>query len=139
MRRSEGDNTWNQSGSWHRRRLRPGRKPGPGLTYRCLLAFGYLGAEAAVVGGGCGGKLQQALTVVVGAYGGREKQLGAEALALHVHCTRPQPGACVLSRHQRPEVFGGMGHSVAVPSGEYAPRVHPPPAPRRPLLALAPQ
>jgi hypothetical protein len=34
-------------------------------------------------------------------------------------CARPQ--APVLSRHQRHEVFGGLGHSVAVPSGEYAP------------------
>jgi hypothetical protein len=35
-------------------------------------------------------------------------------------CARPQ--APVLLRRQRLEVFGGMGHSVAVPSGEYSPR-----------------
>jgi hypothetical protein len=47
-----------------------------------------------------------ALTVEVEAW--REKPLDAEILALHVHA-RPQ--APVLSRHQRLEVFGGLGHS----------------------------
>jgi hypothetical protein len=49
-----------------------------------------------------------------------EKQPDAEILALHMHDRKRLPP--VLSRHQRLEVFGGMGHSVAVPSGEYSPR-----------------
>ena len=77
---------------------------------------GYLGVEAAMAGDGCERKFQHALAVEVEAW--REKQLAAEILALH-GCARPQAPA--LSRHQRLEVFGGLGHSAAVPSGEYAP------------------
>jgi hypothetical protein len=81
-----------------------------------MMAIWGWGVEEAMAGDGCERKFQHALTVEVGSW--REKQLEhAEILALHV-CARPQ--APVLSRHQRLEVFGGTGHSVAAPSGEYA-------------------
>jgi hypothetical protein len=77
---------------------------------------GYLGVEAAMAGDGCERKFQHALTVKVEAW--REKQLDAEILALHVHDRRR---LCYRATNQRLEVFGGMGHSVAIPSGGYAP------------------
>jgi hypothetical protein len=77
---------------------------------------GYLGVEAAMAGDGYERKFQHALTVEVGAW--REKQLDAEILALHVHDRRR---LCYRAIKGRLEVFGGLGHSVAIPSGEYAP------------------
>jgi hypothetical protein len=96
---------------------------GRGVDYVCTrrshISRGMMdiwGLRRRMAGDGCERKFQHALTVEVEAR--REKQLGAEVLALHVHDRRQAP---VLSRHQRLEVFGGLGHSVAVPSGEYAP------------------
>jgi hypothetical protein len=89
-------------GAWGRLRVHAQVAQQPGYG-------GYLGVEAAMAGDGCERKFQHALTVEVEAWMAGE---AAGCGDLGSSCARPQ--APVLSRHQRLEAFGGLGHSVAV-------------------------